>query len=538
MNKVISMKAKKNGCVVYLRVSSAKQAEPTNLNQQEAVCRDYAGQQALIVLRVFVDPGKTGTNTNRKAFQEMLAFCRHHRKELSAVVCYDVSRWSRDVAGWGTTLHTLDELGIAFHSVLERVDRSTASGRYVANIQASNAQHFSELLGEKMKKVQEHRLSLGMFPWKSPIGYTNLVHGRDKRPTSGANIVPDPDRAPLIAHAFNAVATGLRSVEDVRKECNAMGLRTPKGHEVARQSFHNLIRNPLYAGWVESGDIRVRGIHEPIVSQEVFDAVQEVIREKNPERKPYSKTREDFPLRQFVACAACGRGLTAGYNRGRKERYAFYFCYTPNCRAVSIRAEELHRLFKELLKLHEPTQEAILRGFPEFAAARWAVQREGLAHAAGKLTQRQRDISTLCNAALEKLLHGTITEQQYKSFVEPNEREASQIGERLAALEIARTTLAEITEQVKAEAIDLAGTWERANLEYKLDLQRSLFGRRLYFEPESGQGFLNQRNTLLVKMMYDFISTESTDTDWIEKLHAMKSHEEEEEKQVGVSDGI
>ena len=143
----MSANKRKYGCVIYLRVSSAKQAEATNLDQQQMVCRDYAGQQGLTVVRVFIDGGRTGTNTNRKAFQEMLTFCHQHRKELGAVVCYDVSRWSRDVADWGSTLHTLDELGIDFHSVLERIDRSSASGKYVANIHAASSQHFSDLLG-------------------------------------------------------------------------------------------------------------------------------------------------------------------------------------------------------------------------------------------------------------------------------------------------------------------------------------------------------------------------------------------------------
>jgi hypothetical protein len=102
----------------------------------------------------------------------------------------------------------------------------------------------------------------------------------------------------------------------------------------------------------------------------------------------------------------------------------------------------------------------------------------------------------------------------------------------------ARATLDEITEQVKVEAIDLAGTWERASLDDKLDVQRSLFGRYLYFELERGQGFLNQRNTLLMKMWGDFTSTIPTDTDWIEKLQAIKPDPEDEDCKVGVSDGV
>jgi hypothetical protein len=188
--------------------------------------------------------------------------------------------------------------------------------------------------------------------------------------------------------------------------------------------------------------------------------------------------------------------------------------------------------------LHQPTQEAILHGLPELAASRWAAQREGLAHKGGKLSQRERDISAMCNGALEKLLHGSITEQQYKNFVEPNEREAADIAERLTALEKARATLDENTEQVRAEAIDLAGTWERASLDDKLDLQRSGFGRYLYFELERGQGFLNQRNALLTKIWSYFTSTIPTDTDWIEKLQTIKSDPEDEDCKVGVSDGV
>jgi hypothetical protein len=113
-------------------------------------------------------------------------------------------------------------------------------------------------------------------------------------------------------------------MEDVRKEVNALGLRSASGREIPRQSFHNMMRNELYAGWVVSGDVRVKGLHESSVTQQVFDAVQEVVTGK-PERKPYKKVRDDFPLRQFVSCAKCGRGLTAGYNRGRTNRLRFLF---------------------------------------------------------------------------------------------------------------------------------------------------------------------------------------------------------------------
>jgi site-specific DNA recombinase len=525
----------KTACAIYLRVSSAEQADEQNLDAQEKHCREYAKQKSLDVLQVFVDGGKTGRNVNREAFKSLLTFCRQNKHKLRAVVCYDVSRWARSVAGWATTIDTLDDLGIEFHSVLERVDQS-ASGRYVANIHAATAQHFSDLLSEKMQGVLRHRLSQGLFPHKAPVGYRNLVKGRDERPASGVNIIPDPEQAPLVAQAFNAVAAGLRSIEDVRKQMNVLGFRSASGREIPSQSFHNMLRNELYAGWVVSGDVRVKGLHEPLVTQQVFDAVQEVISGK-PEKKPFQKVREDFPLRQFVSCARCGRGLTAGHNRGRTKHYAFYFCYTESCRAVSIRAEDLHLLFKNLLERHQPTQEALLKGFPEMAAGRWAAMCEALASALRRLTQRQHDITTQNNAALDKMLRGTITEKAYQSYVEPNTRELEQIEERFAELQKQRVTLDELTEQVKAEAIDLSGTWERGSLDTKLDLQRSLFGQHLYFEPDTIDPFLNQKNNLLFDRLWLHFAEGGADSDIPEGWVGDGDEPEEEENQVGVGDG-
>ena len=105
---------------------------------------------------------------------------------------------------------------------------------------------------------------LNQFPWKAPIGYINTPDTN-----TGSNISPDSVRGPLIPHAFNAIAAGQRSVEDVRKEVTVMGLRSNRGREMPRQSFHHLLRNALHSGWVVSGDVRVKGLHQPRKALEI-----------------------------------------------------------------------------------------------------------------------------------------------------------------------------------------------------------------------------------------------------------------------------
>ena len=63
--------------------------------------------------------------------------------------------------------------------------------------------------------------------------------------------MPDPDRAPLVTQAFEEFGTGHRSRLEVLRLVTALGLTTRSGKPLSAQSFAALLRNRLYAGWVE-----------------------------------------------------------------------------------------------------------------------------------------------------------------------------------------------------------------------------------------------------------------------------------------------
>ena len=60
--------------------------------------------------------------------------------------------------------------------------------------------------------------------------------------------------------------------------------------------------------------------------------------------------RRQFPLRGFVRCESCGRGLTGSWSKGRSEYYANYHC-RPGCRAVNVTKAKLEGLFADELAL-------------------------------------------------------------------------------------------------------------------------------------------------------------------------------------------
>jgi hypothetical protein len=107
-----------------------------------------------------------------------------------------------------------------------------------------------------------------------------------------------------VRKGFELIATGGYSADDALRTVTALGLTTRKLRPVPRQTWHSIIRNPIYAGWVRSGELLVQGVHESIVPQELFDNVQEYLQDG---QKPHSRA-EPFILNSLCgnSCAVPG----------------------------------------------------------------------------------------------------------------------------------------------------------------------------------------------------------------------------------------
>jgi hypothetical protein len=102
---------------------------------------------------------------------------------------------------------------------------------------------------------------------------------------------------------------------------------------------------------------RRKGHHQPLVSPETFESIQDRLRQREhlPTRKDLNK---DFPLRGFVLCASCRRPYTASWNRGKRKAFPYYRCLTEGCphHNKSVRADRMHAEFEKTLRLLNPRQ--------------------------------------------------------------------------------------------------------------------------------------------------------------------------------------
>ena len=472
--------------VGYARVSTDEQRKENNsIPVQNRKIAGYCAENGIDLLKVF-EESESARTMERPQLLAMIDFCRKSRGKVTTLVVSDLSRLARNVTDQALIVMQLSGVGVKLVSVDEPLTDDSATGQFLRNMLGSVNQLFSDALAERTRERMKAQVKQGRFLWSAPLGYVN----KDRQ------LLRDPDRAPLVAEAFALVASGRYPTTDaVLKVITAMGLTTRKGKKVTKQTFARMLSNPVYAGWVVSGDVRVRGQHEAIITDELFDAVQERINSKSA---PHKALNEDFPLRGVVRCAACNRGLTAGWVQGRKKKkYPRYWCWTKDCRAVGIARDELEQHLVRLLALMKPTAE-FLAMLPDLIAHRWQERKQKIASDASRLLARLDEQKTLNQRAVRAKVNGEISQADYDGLKDEIAAETERINAQIKALDSERDTMDELMRQARIEAVDLVGAWNKGNINQRREIVSGFFPDGLVFSHE--KGFIEPANTVLMDM--------------------------------------
>jgi hypothetical protein len=200
--------------------------------------------------------------------------------------------------------------------------------------------------GPKEKARQGHLV--GSLPW----GYV--------RDPDTKLAVADPERAPLVLALFERYATGQESDRTLAAWLNAKGARSARGRLFCKDTVREMLSNLAYAGYVSGlrdKSRSIRGLHEPIVSDELFDRVQEV-RSWRARVVKAGRPSEEYLLRKLLCCERCGarmHGCRTGRNAMRR-----YQCSTRRhhgtCEQRTVPAQPLEEQLIDWLHDFQPDQ--------------------------------------------------------------------------------------------------------------------------------------------------------------------------------------
>ncbi len=291
---------------------------------------------------------ETAKQTGRAAFGEMTAFLKAH-PSVRVMLVEKTDRLYRNLKDWVT----VDELDVEMHFpkegvVLSRESRS--SEKFMHGIKVLMAKNYIDNLSEEARKGMNEKAEQGIWPTKAPLGYRNIT-GSDGRKV----IVVDPNLAPIIARMFDWYAAGGVSLKEVARRARADGMAYPRsGGKVPLSTIHTILRNRLYTGRFDWKGKVIHGKHDPIVSTELWERVQDVM-DGRFAAKAKRGGKRDFAFSGLMTCCACGCAVVGEI---KKERYVYYHCtgYSaePGARAATckrryVREEVLEQQFTDLL---------------------------------------------------------------------------------------------------------------------------------------------------------------------------------------------
>ncbi len=339
--------------VIYTRVSTEEQVGNHSLSTQQKCCEEFCAREGFEVVASFSDEGESAKTANRTELQEMLAYVAANakRQNITAVVVMRVDRFSRNVLVHEQVRLYLRASGVNLRSATEYIDE-TAVGQMMEGVLAVMAQFDNAVRSDRTKAGMTASLNAGNWVWRPPIGYA-------KGPAGGTTMVHDPESAPLIVRLFEAVAQEGASQSSALREVTSLGLRRADGSMVPLQAVGRILRNPLYAGRIVVAKFGVdtQGKFEPIVSPELFDAVQIALSGGRASKKRH-RAGEAFPLKRVVKCGKCGERVTGSFSRGRSKHYGYYRCYQGACRGLKVGKDSLEEAFGTFLKALSVTSEA------------------------------------------------------------------------------------------------------------------------------------------------------------------------------------
>ncbi|HEY9177645.1 MAG TPA: recombinase family protein [Flavipsychrobacter sp.] len=410
--------------ILYLRVSTEEQTKGLSIRQQEAELMRHCQDKGWIVIDVIYEKGQSAKSFKRRSWAEFELGLnkRISQNKPDILLVTKIDRFSRNAGETRRMVDLLKSKNIQLYTSMEGLyDFQDPSLYYSNTINSASAEYENLIKARNVTSAMRQGLEEGRWMWRAPIGYKNDVVTK--------LIVPN-EKGHIVAKCFEKMATGLFSADQVRREAVNEGLK------VAKSTFYNILKNPLYAGvitrhaYTESGreipEKRVKGIHAPLISESTFYKVQQILEGK---KKPYkgNTRREELFLRGFLFCPKCGNKMTGSASTGNGGRYHYYHCQRKYGCSYSIHAESTNVLFYQYLKQFTPRKE-ILFLYQLTLESLFKIQFEDSEAQKRKLEKEIEDIKQKQRDYTEKFFasNGYVKEKDYKMVMDRlNEEEAN-----------------------------------------------------------------------------------------------------------------
>lgn len=322
---------------IYIRVSTHGKQEELSPDSQKKLAIEYAKSHGYLVSNeyIFLDSGISGRKAEKRPeFKRMIALAKSESHPFDAILVWKFSRFARNQEESIVYKSMLQKEQVEVISISEPIIDGPFGGLIERIIEWMDEYYSIRLSGDVIRGMTE-KAERGGYLSIPPFGYERCK----------GQAIPEINetQAVTVRHIYNMyLEEGLGTV-DIARRLNHMGIRTRTGSLWECRSVEYILKNPFYIGKVrwnrqdhESHTIRdesewiIRDApHTPILSEEIFYAVQKRMQETySPARRRCISCSRHW-LAGILCCSNCGKRLaySPGHNKRTGKNHPYFQCY-------------------------------------------------------------------------------------------------------------------------------------------------------------------------------------------------------------------
>ncbi len=380
---------------LYVRLSVEDNGKDSDsVENQTTLLEEYvAAHSYLKKVALFVDNGYTGTDFLRPEFNRMMEAVQ--AEMVDCIIVKDLSRLGRNYIETSQFIEKICPFyNLRFIAVNDNYDTATVTseGQLSANLQNIFNDYYAKDISRKVTSALQAKMERGDF-----IG-NYAPHGYRKDPENKNHLLIDPETAPVIRQIFEWRAEGV-SYMGINKRLNEAGVPSPGQYKLSQGIETNnnkkkrtilwnkhmvteILKNIVYIGHLaqkkgsqclyggipyhitsEDEWIVVKNTHEPIISEELFDKVQQVNNAALERHKSNAGKYDHLPKAQNIygkkfTCAGCGSimKLQRSFSTKRDKVYFTFKCPTyaehgsRGCSDIKMRKADLDEAVFNFIK--------------------------------------------------------------------------------------------------------------------------------------------------------------------------------------------
>lgn len=487
------MKANQEIDILYGRLSQEDElkGDSNSIQNQRMLLEKYAKDNGFTNVQFLYDDGYSGTNFNRPAWNEVLKMIENG--EVKTLIVKDLSRLGREYlqVGYYTEIY-FPQRGVRFIAVNDGVDSLYSESNDFTPMRNYFNELYAKDSSKKVRVVKRAQAERGeLLGGRPPYGYR-----RDEKVRKG--IVPDEEAAAVVKRIFSLCAEGkgpnqiarILTKDMVMNPTNYYYQKHGKSHKCldttspyrwCSTSVTGILDNKTYLGHMaglrsttmsyknkklvrhpESEQILVENVHEPLITQEQWDIVQDVRQHKK--RTP-KQMEEPNMFSGLVYCADCKKTMLLHRAHTMKATYNNFKCYTYNkrgkdvCSAHYLREQDLVKIVLDDLRRVTHFARQKERLFAEYINQKNSVELRREINTVQKeldaMRRRNTELTALFKRLYEDNVLGRVTSEQFRILSGDYNAEQKELR---AAIPIKELRL----EKLKASAANVESFIEKA----------------------------------------------------------------------------